>query len=256
MTSASLEQPLPVSLFNSGDLTRLDPFKVPKHVAIIMDGNRRWAKQRGLPPMMGHWEGAEVLTDVVRGASELGIQTVTVFSFSTENWLRAEEEVGALMQLFEVYLIRKKEWMIREGVRLETIGDLDRFPKHVQEAFLAAQKATEHCRKINLVLALNYGARDEIRRAMMKILELNKKDPLSPHELTEELISRHLDTSRWTDPELMIRTSGELRVSNFLLWQISYAEIYVSGKLWPDFSARDLLEAVEEFQRRGRRLGG
>ncbi len=256
MTSSSLEQPTLVSIFNSDDLTRLDLLKIPKHVAIIMDGNRRWAKQRGLPPMMGHWEGAEVLTDVVRAASELGIQTVTVFSFSTENWLRAEEEVAALMQLFEVYLIRKKEWMLREGVRLKTIGDLGRFPRHVQEAFLAAQMATEHCRKINLVLALNYGARDEIRRAMIKILELNQRHPFSPHELTEDLISRHLDTSPWTDPELMIRTSGEFRVSNFLLWQISYAEIYVTEKLWPDFSSRDLLEAVEAFQRRGRRLGG
>ncbi len=256
MTSTSLEQPLPATIFNSDDLTRVDQLKVPKHVAIIMDGNRRWAKQRGLPPMMGHWEGAEVLTDVVRAASELGIQTVTVFSFSTENWLRTEEEVAALMQLFEVYLIRKKEWMIREGVRLETIGDLDRFPRHVQEAFLAAKKATEHCRKINLVLALNYGARDEIRRAMVKIIELNQRHPFSPDDLTEDLISRHLDTSPWADPELMIRTSGELRVSNFLLWQISYAEIYVTEKLWPDFSPRDLLEAVEAFQRRGRRLGG
>jgi undecaprenyl diphosphate synthase len=262
MSTASLEtpnlnsSPASTTLFNQDELTRLDHSRIPKHVAIIMDGNRRWAKQRGLSPMMGHWAGAEVLTDVVRASSELGIQTITVFSFSTENWLRPEEEVEALMQLFEVYLIRKKELMIRDGIRLETIGDLDRFPKHLQEIFSSAKKATEHCSKINLVLALNYGARDEIRRAMIKILELNQKHPFAPDDLTEDLISRHLDTNRWSDPELMIRTSGELRVSNFLLWQISYAEIYVTEKLWPDFSSKDLLDAVTAFQKRGRRLGG
>jgi len=242
--------------FSPEELNRLNLLKVPRHVAVIMDGNRRWARQRGLPPVMGHWEGAEVLTDVVRAASELGVETITVYSFSTENWLRSEEEVEALMQLFEVYLIRKKELMVREGIRLETIGDLSRFPKHVREAFESAKKETENCTKINLVLALNYGARDEIRRALVKILELNQKQQIRPEELTEELIASHLDTSRWGDPDLMIRTSGELRVSNFLLWQISYAEIYVTEKLWPDFSPRDFLEAVAAYQKRGRRLGG
>lgn len=246
----------PPTFFSSDDLTRLDLSRIPKHLAIIMDGNRRWAIQKNLPPIMGHWEGAEVITDVVRASSELGIQTITVFSFSTENWLRPEEEVEALMQLFEVYLIRKKEMMIREGIRLETIGDLSRFPNQLREAFRAVKQATEHCRKINLVLALNYGARDEIRRAMVKILESHQKHKFSPDELTENLISRHLDTNRWGDPELLIRTSGELRVSNFLLWQISYAEIYVTEKLWPDFTPRDLLEALAVFQKRDRRLGG
>jgi undecaprenyl diphosphate synthase len=255
MTSASLET-LPSSIFCSEDLARLDLLKIPKHVAVIMDGNRRWARQRGLPPIMGHWEGAEVLTDIVQAASELGIQTITVYSFSTENWMRSEEEIEALMQLFEVYLIRKKDLMIRDGIRLETIGDLSKFPRHIQEVFADVKKATEHCDKINLVLALNYGARDEIRRVLVKLLELNQKKRFAPEDLTEDLISQYLDTSRWGDPELMVRTSGELRVSNFLLWQISYAEIYVSEKLWPDFSSKDLLEAVAAFQKRGRRLGG
>jgi len=256
MTSASLETPPPPSIFCSDDLTQLDLLRIPKHVAVIMDGNRRWAKQRGLPPIMGHWEGAEVLTDVVRAASELGIQTITVYSFSTENWMRPEQEVEALMHLFEIYLLRQKELMRKEGIRLDMIGNLDRFPIHVQEAFSSAKNETEHCDKINLVLALNYGARDEIRRAMVKILELSQKQMIQPQDLTEELISRHLDTNRWGDPDLMIRTSGELRVSNFLLWQISYAEIYVTEKLWPDFSSKDLLDAVLAFQKRGRRLGG
>jgi len=257
MSSAFLEAPTQnPSIYTPDDFGKIDSAKIPKHIAVIMDGNRRWARQRKLPPMMGHWEGAEVLTDIVRAASELGVRTVTVYSFSTENWLRSTEEVQALMQLFEVYLIRKKELMIREGIRLETIGDLSRFPPHIQEAFESAKKATEQGGKINLVLALNYGARDEIRRAIGKILEINRKEPIPPSELTEELIARHLDTSRWGDPELMIRTSGEMRVSNFLLWQISYSEIYVTDKLWPDFSPKDLLEAVAAFQRRGRRLGG
>jgi undecaprenyl diphosphate synthase len=234
------------------DLSRLDLSKIPKHVAIIMDGNRRWARQRGLTPIAGHWEGAEVLTDIVRAASEVGIETVTVYSFSTENWLRPEPEVESLMHLFEVYLTKKKEAMLRDGIRLDTIGDLGRFSPSLQTTFAEVKQATSRCNKINLVLALNYGARDEIRRAMVKIVERNFK----PEELTEELISKHLDTSPWGDPELMIRTSGELRVSNFLLWQISYAEIYVTEKLWPDFQPKDLIEALEVFQKRGRRIGG
>lgn len=257
MTSASLEAPLShQTIFSLDDLARLDLQRIPKHVAIIMDGNRRWARQRGLSPIIGHWQGAEVLTDIVRAASELGIKTVTVFSFSTENWLRSDEEIEALMNLFEVYLIRNRELMVRDGICLETIGDLSRFPVHLQETFASVKKSTEHCNKINLVLALNYGARDEIRRALLKILELHDQHPLSSEELTENLISRFLDTSRWGDPELMIRTSGELRVSNFLLWQISYTEIHVTEKLWPDFSAKDLLETVIAFQKRDRRLGG
>ena len=241
------------SLVSSEELGRLDLLKIPKHVAVIMDGNRRWAKQRGLSPIAGHWEGAEVLTDIVRAASEIGIETVTVYAFSTENWLRSEQEIESLQNLFELYLTKKKEAMLRDGIRLDTIGDLTRFPRSLQEAFEGVKRATDRCRKINLVLALNYGARDEIRRAMVKIFE--KAEKMSPEELTEELISKHLDTSRWGDPELMIRTSGEYRVSNFLLWQISYAEIYVTEKLWPDFSPKDLLEAVEDFQKRGRRFG-
>ncbi len=256
MISTSLATPLPSTVFCADDLARLDLLKIPKHMAVIMDGNRRWAMQRGLPPIMGHWEGAEVLTEIVCAASELGIQTVTVYSFSTENWLRSEEEIEGLMQLFELYLIRQQDFMVQNDIRLEMIGDLGRVPKHVQEAFSSAQYATRHCGKINLVLALNYGARDEIRRAMIKILELNQKQKIQPQDLTEDLIACHLDTSRWGDPELMIRTSGELRVSNFLLWQISYAEIYITEKLWPDFLSKDLLDAIEAFQKRGRRLGG
>jgi len=243
MTTLSLENPPPFPL--------IDPSNVPKHVAIIMDGNRRWAKQRGLPSTLGYWEGAEVLTNIVRAASNLGVQTITVFSFSTENWKRPQEEIDIIIQIFEVYLVCKKELMIREGIHLDMIGTLEKFPRSLQDAFHMTKKATEHCQKINLVLALNYGARDEIRRAMTKIMHLHRAD-----EVTEELISQHLDTTPFGDPELMIRTGGELRVSNFLLWQISYAELYVTEKLWPDFSSDDLAVAIQAYQHRKRRFGG
>lgn len=251
MTAHTLELSEPKSIYSSEELTCIDLSRIPNHIAIIMDGNRRWAKQKGLPPMMGHLEGAETLTEVLRGAAELGIKTLTVYAFSTENWRRPKDEVEDLMNIFELYLMRKKELMVRDGVRLNAIGDLSRLPERVLTAFHQTRKATEQCDRINLVLALNYGARDEIRRAVVKIL--NEK--LEPEEITEECITRHLDTSSYGDPQLLIRTSGELRVSNFLLWQISYAEIFSSQVLWPDFSPKELLKAVYAYQARNARLG-
>lgn len=244
------------SAYTPEDLLTLKERPIPQHIAIIMDGNRRWAKAQGLPPLAGHWEGAEVLDEIIHAAAEIGIQTVTVYSFSTENWKRSEEEVEMLMHLFEAYLLRKKESMIREGVCLNAIGNLSKLPFRVQEALAEVQKATSHCKKINLVLALNYGGRDEICRALRSIVQEVEEKKLSAESLTEETISSHLDTSRWGDPELVIRTSGELRVSNFLLWQISYAEIYVSDVLWPDFSPQTLFSAILSYQERQRRLGG
>ena len=251
MTTSPLDTQFSDPLF-----TPLDSSHIPKHVAMIMDGNRRWAKQRDLPTAMGYWEGAEVLTSIVRTASELGVQTVTIYAFSTENWKRPKEEIDVIMQVLEIYLICEKDLMIREGIRLDMIGNLEKFPKTLRDAFHLTKQATEHCRKINLVLALNYGARDEIRRAVTQILHLHQAKGLSPEDITEEMIAEHLDTSPFGDPELMIRTGGELRVSNFLLWQISYAELYVTEKLWPDFSSKDLAEAVMVFQHRKRRFGG
>jgi undecaprenyl diphosphate synthase len=204
---------------------------------------------------MGHWEGAEVLTDIVRFASQLGVNTLTVYAFSTENWGRPNVEVEALMNIFEVYLKEKKEQMIRDGIRLDGIGDIAGLPPKVQEAFYQTRKETQHCDKINLVLAMNYGARDEIRRAFIKIFEENEKEKIPFQNFTEDLISRHLDTSVWGDPDLMIRTSGELRMSNFLLWQMSYTEIYTTEVLWPDFCPKELLEAVLVYQKRNRRIG-
>ncbi len=238
--------------FSTEDLSQINPLSIPKHIAIIMDGNRRWAKQRDLLPTMGHLQGAEVLTEVIRAATDLGVKTVTVFAFSTENWGRPQCEVEDVMNIFELYLMRKKEHMIKDGVRLDAIGDLSRLPERVLSAFHQTKKATEQCDRINLVLALNYGGRDEIRRAIVKMIE----EKVRPEEVTEELIGKYLDTCRFGDPDLLIRTSGEMRVSNFLLWQISYAEIISTSVLWPDFSPKHLFEAVLTFQKRNRRIGG
>ena len=244
------------TVFSPDQLSFVDPKKCPKHIAIIMDGNRRWAKQRGLPPMMGHWEGAEVLTDIVCAASELGVKTLTVYSFSTENWERSESEVQSLMNIFELYLVRKRALMVRQGIRLDAIGDLSRLPEAVKTVFKETKEITRNGNKINLILAMNYGSRDEIRRAVVKILQSHTKRPLNIEQITEEFIADHLDTKDWGDPDLLIRTSGEMRLSNFLLWQISYTELFVTDVLWPDFSPKKLYEAVLAFQQRSRRHGG
>lgn len=255
-SNISFETEAAKGIYSIDQLSLIDPRKCPKHIAVIMDGNRRWAKQRDLPPVMGHWEGAEVIIDIVRAASELGVKTLTVYSFSTENWERPEEEIEALMNIFEVYLIQKRELMIKEGIRLHAIGDLSRLPLRVRDAFEETREITRNGDRINLVLALNYGSRDEIRRAVVKILHENERQKIDTDKITEEFISSRLDTKEWGDPDLLIRTSGELRLSNFLLWQISYAELYMTNVLWPDFSHLNLYEAVCSFQQRSRRRGG
>ncbi len=242
--------------FSEEELASVDPCGIPGHVAIIMDGNRRWAKRKNLPAAMGHLEGAETLTEIARAASELKIKTLTVYAFSTENWERSEEEVEAVMHIFELYLTGKRKMMVEEGIRLGAIGDLSRLPPRIQEAFEQTRRVTERCSKIDLVLALNYGGRDEIRRAVGKILARNDQRKIEASELTEEFVAQYLDTAPWGDPDLLIRTSGELRLSNFLLWQMSYTEFYAAPVLWPDFCSKDLLQAVLSYQSRQRRLGG
>ena len=241
-TSISLEEE--PAIYSREQLSLIHPSKVPDHVAVIMDGNRRWAKQRNLPLMMGHWEGAEVLIDTVRAAIELGIKTVTVYSFSTENWGRPENEIDALMNIFEVYLTGKRDLMVREGIKLDAIGDLSAVPPKVKLALEETKKITEKGEKINLVIALNYGGRDEICRAVRRIIKENESKKV---EVTEELIAKHLDTSAFSDPKLLIRTSGQHRLSNFLLWQLSYAHLHMSDVLWPDFSPQNLFEAVMNY---------
>ncbi len=251
------EQPIVsrTSIYSNEDLLQIDRNRVPHHIAIIMDGNRRWAKERNLPPMVGHWKGAEALPGIVRAAADLGVKVLTVYAFSTENWGRSPEEIDALMQLFNHYLMSQKDVMINEGVRLESIGDLSKLPLFVQQTLLEGKQATMQGSRIDLVLALNYGGRDDIRRAMLAMFEGLQQGDLSIREVSEDLISGYLDTAQWPDPDILIRTSGEKRQSNFLLWQLCYSEFYHTDVLWPDFEAQDLLLAVKEYQKRERRLG-
>lgn len=249
------ENILEAPIFIAEELALVDPENIPKHVVIIMDGNRRWAKREGLPPEMGHWQGAEQLDVIVRAAADLGVKILTVYSFSTENWNRPKAEVEMLMQLLEGYLINKKEELVKEGVRLNTIGDTDKLPEGVRAALNETIKATSQGSRIDLVLALNYGGRDEIRRAFVKMGEAHGRGELNWSDISEGTISSYLDTAPWGDPELFIRPSGEFRVSNFLIWQISYSEMYVTDVLWPEFSPKDLLYAIIEYQKRNRRYG-
>lgn len=242
-------------IFAAHEIDLIDLDRVPRHIAIIMDGNRRWAKKHGLPTAMGHWEGMEGLTEIVRASAELGVKTLTVYAFSTENWRRTESEIQELMDLFRICLLEKKELMVQEGICLRAIGDLDNLPVDVLEALRSTQRATAENAKINLVLALNYGGRDELRRAIVKILQECEEKKIHPEQLTEAMIAKYLDTSPWGDPELLIRTSGECRVSNFLLWQIAYTELYVTDVLWPEFQPKQLLQAIFAYQSRMRREG-
>lgn len=244
------------SHFSSAQLARLDLTCIPTHIAIIPDGNRRWAKQHLSTVQEGHREGADTLMEIVKAAQELGIRQLTFYSFSTENWNRPPDEVMALMSLFASYLEEQCEEMVSNGIRLETIGHLAPLPSFLRTAIDRTKQATRYCHDITLILALNYGGRDEICRAFRALLHDYKRQQVTEDEINEATIARYLDTSPWGDPELFIRTSGELRVSNFLLWQISYAEIYVTPVLWPDFTPSCLLDALVDFQQRQRRWGG
>ncbi|MDR3623790.1 MAG: isoprenyl transferase [Chlamydiales bacterium] len=225
------------------------------HIAIIMDGNRRWAKKRFLPSIAGHWAGAAALKRTVRAASDFDVKILTVYAFSTENWLRPQMEIKALFKVLESYLLQEREDMVAEGVRLNFIGDISRFPEYLQQVIQETKAMTAYGQKIELVLALNYGSRDEITRAVHHIIEDVEQKKLKKHEITEDLITHYLDTNKMQDPDLLIRTSGEMRLSNFLLWQLSYAEVYVTSVLWPDFSKQDLENAITEYQRREKRNG-
>lgn len=240
----------------SEDELKLDLGKVPDRIAIIMDGNRRWAEKNGVPTMVGHWKGAEALTRIVQAASNLGVKVLTVYAFSTENWKRSPDEVDSLLNLFKMYLSGQKEKMAKEGVHLDAIGDLAKLPADLRQILDETKTETAHCKKIDLVLAMNYGARDDIRRAAVSIVEECLTGKLKKEEISEAVFADHLDTAKWGDPQLLIRTSGEKRLSNFLLWQISYAEVYITDVLWPDFGENELVQAIIEFQRRERRIGG
>ena len=228
---------------------------IPRHVAIIMDGNRRWAKKRFLPVSEGHRKGAETLSKVIKIASDTGVRVLTVYAFSTENWSRPKLEVAILLDLLKFYLLRERNNMIKNGIKLESIGDLTPFPSDLKLVLEETKQATASGSRIQLVLALNYGGRDDLKRAMIGIIKDMELGLLSKSDLSEALISSRLGTAPFGDPDLLIRSSGEKRMSNFLLWQISYSELFLTDVLWPDFSEGDFAKAVFEYQKRDRRLG-
>ncbi len=242
--------------FSEEELGKLDMTNIPRHIAFIMDGNRRWARQRDLPPFEGHWEGGKALMRITRAAASLGVQTITAYAFSTENWGRSPEEVKTLMNIFSMYLRQEKDNMIQNGVRLGHIGDLSLFPDEVLTELRTVEKETASCSKINLVLALNYGGRDDITRAAKKAIQNHLQGNLSLDDFTEKTLASYLDTAPWGDPDLLVRTSGEMRISNFLLWQLSYSELYVTETFWPSFDAHKLHDAILAYQSRERRYGG
>ncbi len=233
-----------------------EKLNVPAHVALILDGNGRWAKKRGLPRQMGHKKGCETVEQIVEDAARLGIRYLTVYGFSTENWKRPEEEVGALMQLFRYYTKRLLKIAVANNIRVKMIGERSRFAADIVEGINRLEESTRDNTGLTFVIAVNYGSRDEITRAVRKIMADVKDGKLKEEQMTEAVFASYLDTKDIPDPDLLIRTSGELRLSNYLLWQLAYSELYVTDCLWPDFSREELLEAIRQYNKRERRFGG
>jgi len=229
---------------------------LPRHVAIIMDGNGRWAKERGLPRVEGHRQGAESARTIIRAAGELGIKYLTLYAFSLENWNRPKDEVDALMKYLVHYLKTETPELNKNNVKLEVIGHIYRLPEAVQEHLRKSQATLAKNNGLTLIMALSYGGRTEIVDAVRAIAEKVQRGKLDPADINDQVVSQHLYTRNWPDPDLLVRTSGEMRVSNFLLWQISYAELVVTPTFWPDFRKPQLFEALEEYARRHRRFGG
>ncbi len=225
------------------------------HLAVIMDGNGRWAKQRHLPRIAGHHQGVETVTSIVDECVRLGIKYLSLFAFSSENWGRPREEVDALMDLLLQFLASQREKMLQAGVRLKVIGDSGRLAESVQTALAETQQATAAGRALTLVLALSYGGRDEIMRAARTIARRAVAGELDPQRLDNRTFSAFLDTGEMPEPDLLIRTSGEMRISNFFLWQAAYAELYFTDVLWPDFTVAELHKALKDYRNRKRRFG-
>ena len=228
---------------------------LPKHIAIILDGNRRWAKSKGKPASFGHKTGADTLEKIVRYANKIGIKYLTAYVFSTENWKRSQEEVSALMMILQNYLDDFGKRADLENIRINIIGNPNRLSEKMQKSINNCMERTKNNTGIVFNIALNYGGRDEILRAVRKIANEVKENNLNPDEITENTIQENLYTKNQPDPDLVIRTSGEMRLSNFLLWQIAYSEFLFVQKNWPDFSEQDLDKAIEEYQKRTRKFG-
>ena len=235
------------------DLTGMN---IPNHIAIIMDGNGRWAKKRMLPRNAGHAAGSKNVEKICAAAWDMGIEYVTMYAFSTENWSRPKEEVDALMKLLHSYLKDCLKTSKKNNMQVRVIGDISKLDKDLQERIIELERVSAENTGLHFQVALNYGSRDEIKRSIISIANEVKEGSLLPEDITEDIISSHLDTSGIPDPDLMIRTSGEQRLSNYLLWQLAYAEFYFTDVLWPDFSKKDLQKAVEFYQSRDRRFGG
>jgi undecaprenyl diphosphate synthase len=233
----------------------IDKDKLPTHIAIIMDGNGRWAKKKLLNRISGHMKGVDAVREVVTTCRELGIKILTLYAFSIENWRRPKEEVKALMGLLNEYLLKEQGEMIKNNIRLSAIGRLEDLPPAVLATLQETMKMTKHCDGMTLNLALSYGGRAEILHAAKGIISDLREGKMRPEELTEQRFSQYLWTWGLSDPDLLIRTSGEFRISNFLLWQIAYTELYVTETLWPDFNRKELLKAIADYQSRERRFG-
>jgi undecaprenyl diphosphate synthase len=235
--------------------TQIIPNKVPQHVAIIMDGNGRWAQQQGELRIFGHTNGVESVRSAITASVEIGVEFLTLYAFSTENWNRPKEEIDALMNLLVQSITQELDSMNEQGVKLETIGDIDNLPKSCQLALKDAIDKTKKNDKLTLILALSYSSRWEITNAITKIALQIEENKLSSNEINEDLISSYLSTSNFPDPELLIRTSGENRISNFLMWQLAYTELFFTDILWPDFDKECFYKAIIDFQKRERRFG-
>ena len=236
-------------------LDRIDISKRPRHIAIIMDGNGRWAKEKGKLRFFGHQHGVKAVRNTLEGAVELGIEYLTLYAFSTENWNRPRLEVTALMELLVSTINKETKTLMKKDIRLLAIGDLKSLPERCYNQLQEAIAKTSNNKACTLVLALSYSSRWEITEATRKIAEQVQSGTLLPEQITEDVFASNLNTSTIPDPELMIRTSGEYRISNYLLWQLAYAELYFSPKLWPDFTKEDLADAVIDYQKRERRFG-
>ncbi len=234
---------------------KLDLTKIPKHIAIIMDGNGRWAKKKGAMRIFGHRHAIQAVKDAIEGADNLGVKYLTLFSFSTENWSRPQDEVKALMELLVKTIIDEIALMIKNNIRLDVIGDIDSLPKSAYDKLMEAKKETAANTGLTVILALSYSGQWEITQATKRIAQKISEGILKPEDITQQTFADHLDTAGIPDPELMIRTSGEYRISNFLLWQLAYTELYFTPVLWPDFRAEHLYAAVEDYQKRERRFG-
>ncbi|MFW6080612.1 MAG: isoprenyl transferase [Desulfosalsimonas sp.] len=233
----------------------LDPSRLPSHVAVIMDGNGRWAKKRMLNRVKGHERGADSVRMVVRASREIGIRYLTLYAFSTENWQRPESEISALMTLLTRFLSSETNEMVENGIRLNLIGEIERLPEYVQQALSSTVEATRANDGMCLTLALSYGGRAEIAKAARTVAGEVRDGRIKPEDITEQSLCGYMYTTGMPDPELLVRTSGEYRVSNFLLWQIAYAEIFVTPTLWPDFTRDEYIHILKAFQERERRFG-